>query len=272
MAKALRGLAVALAASVAHATPLDGSGEALRMAWTARNAPAESVQLESAQSSDTLSGTLYGVIERPFADVAGALAGAPAWCAVLILDPNVHRCRPQDGRIEVAFGESEMPVSFALLPAIRTDDYLQVGLAAAHGPFGTRDYAIALEAAPLDRGRALVHLVFSHKYGLGARLAMLAYFNTLGRGKVGFTVVDRDAQGRPVYVKDLRGGIERNLTRYYFAIVAYLDSLSAPSSEQPDRRVRAWLALTERYPRQLHEEAGYFERKAPDVRRQHAGG
>ena len=100
---------------------------------------------------------------------------------------------------------------------------------------------------------------------------MAAYFNTVGRNKVGFSIVDRDGAGRPDYVRDLRGGLERNMMRYYLGIVAYLGSLAAPAEQQPDRRVRTWLALTERYPLQLREDPGYFERKSPDVRKQHAG-
>jgi len=92
-----------------------------------------------------------------------------------------------------------------------------------------------------------------------------------GRHKVGFTIVDRDRAGRPSYARGLRGGVERNLMRYYFAILAYLESLAAPREEQPDRRVRTWLALTQRHPHQLQEDAGYFDRKSPEVRLQHAG-
>ena len=90
------------------------------------------------------------------------------------------------------------------------------------GPFGTTDYRIRLEAAPMDAQRTILHLGYSHGYGVRAKLAMQAYFNTLGRGKVGFTVVDKDAQGKPVYVSDLRGGLERNAMRYYASIESYL--------------------------------------------------
>jgi hypothetical protein len=53
----------------------------------------------------------------------------------------------------VGFGDSDTAVSCSFPPAISADDYLQVRLAADSGPFGTRDYAIALEAAPLDASR-----------------------------------------------------------------------------------------------------------------------
>jgi hypothetical protein len=114
----------------------------------------------------------------------------------------------------------------------------------------------------------ILHLEFSQQFGFGARLAMLAYFNTIGRGKVGFTAVDREASGAPVYVGDLRGGVERNVMRHYFAILANLESLDVPREAQPEQRLRTWLAYTQRYPLQLREDAGYFERKLQDLRSQ----
>ncbi len=277
---ALRAAVTAIAlSSLAHAaTPqlTEDSAEGLRRAWmAARDArePAfsEPLRVSSAQDSGALDGTLYGVVERPFAEVASALGDADAWCAVLVLDPNVHRCQAQPARVQIAFGEADTPVNFAFRPVARLEEYAQVRLAAVSGPFGTKDYAIAFEAAPLDATHTIVHLSFAQRFGFAARVAMLAYFNTVGRGKVGFSVVDRDGAGQPVYVGDLRGGLERNMVRYYFAVLAYLDSLGVPRSEQPDRRVRAWLAYTQRYPLQLREDADYFARKSPDVRRQHMG-
>jgi len=268
-------------AGAAHAVALhalDGSTDSLRTAWAAVQQSdtefatfGEPLRLASSQSSGELRGTLYGIVETPFATMRPVLSDAAAWCAVLILDPNVHRCSPRAAGIDVGFGESNTPIAFSFQRAAGPDDYLQVRLTAASGPLGTRDYAIDFEAAPLDAGRSLVHLAFSQRFGVAARIAMAAYFNTVGRNKVGFSIVGRDGAGRPDYVRDLRGGLERNMMRYYFGIVAYLGSLAAPPEQQPDRRVRTWLALTERYPLQLREDPGYFERKSPDVRKQHAG-
>ena len=52
--------------------------------------------------------------------------------------------------------------------------------------------------------------------------------------KVGFTVVGHSPDGKPIYVDDFRGALERNAMRYYLCIEAYLTSLSAP----PDGRCR----------------------------------
>ena len=81
----------------------------------------------------------------------------------------------------------------------------------------------ALAGIPLSGERTLIHLGYSHEYGLVSRVAMFGYLNTLGRGKVGFSVVGRDSQGRPIYVRGLQGMIERNATRYHLAVQAFLD-------------------------------------------------
>jgi hypothetical protein len=86
-----------------------------------------------------------------------------------------------------------------------------------------------------------------------ARLAMEAYLGTLGRDKVGFTVVRDASSGRAAPVQGLRGVVERNAMRYFLAIEAYVDSLAAPPAERLERRLAAWFDATERYPAQLHE-------------------
>ena len=119
----------------------------------------------------------------------------------------------------------------------------------------------------MDAQQTILHLGYSHKYGVRAKLAMQAYFNTLARGKVGFTVVDKDAQGQPVYVGDLRGGMERNAMRYYASVESYLHALAAPPKEQLERRLRHWYSYTERYPLQLQEEPGYLAVKRKEAQR-----
>ena len=46
---------------------------------------------------------------------------------------------------------------------------------------------------------------------------MATYLHSVGRDKVGFTIVDRKPDGSPRYVKGIRGAVERNVMRYYFA-------------------------------------------------------
>ena len=271
------GVAFVVASATATAATA-GSAEALRQAWRPAEASAApspvlagGLRIESSQSADVLSGRLLGVLERPFAEVQAAVADPAGWCAVLILDPNIHACRPAAHTVEVSLGEAAAAVTFEFTRPIRGSAYAQSRLNAPDGPLGTRDYAIGLEATPLDPTRTLVQITFSQRFGWAARMAMAAYFTTAGRKKVGFTVVDRDDAGRPVYVGDLRGGIERNLARYFLAVEANAASRAVPPAQQPEVRVRTWLAGTERYPAQLREPPEYLERKVAEVRRQMTG-
>ena len=73
-----------------------------------------------------------------------------------------------------------------------------------------------------------MHLSYSYDYGVAARVAMQGYLATIGRDKVGFSVVGTQADGQPVYIGGTRGVVERNTMRYYLAIEAYLGALSLP--------------------------------------------
>ena len=107
---------------------------------------------------------------------------------------------------------------------------------------------------------------------MAGRLAMQAYLGTVGRDKVGFTVVGRQADGQPRYVGGMRGVVERNTMRYYLAIEAFLGALSAPPQARLEKRLRDWFAAVERYPRQLHEmeQDEYLAMKRKEYLRQQA--
>ncbi|HVF65042.1 MAG TPA: hypothetical protein VNE58_13715 [Casimicrobiaceae bacterium] len=268
-----------LAGSLIDASAVTGgSAASLQSAFQKVRADIESnkfgkpLHLNSRQTSNTLSGDVYAIVDHPFERVQRALDDAKNWCNILILHPNVKGCEPDGSAMTVALGRSELPVRFTHDVAASVNDYLDVRVNSPTGPFGTNDYRIRLEATPLDAKRTILHLAYSHDYGLRAKLAMQAYFSTLGRGKVGFTVVDRDAEGKPVYVSDLRGGLERNAMRYYASIEAYVDSLSAPPDQQLERRLRNWYAYTERYPLQLQEEPGYLDAKRREAQKVRAAG
>jgi hypothetical protein len=163
---------------------------------------------------------------------------------------------------------------FSYSVAVREADYLQVVLNADAGPLGTSGYRIVLQATPIDGRRSFLHLSYAYEQGLAARLAMQGYLATAGRGKVGFSVVGRQADGAPIYVGDLRGVIERNTMRYYLAIEAYLGALDLPPAQQLAKRLNDWHSGVERYARQLHEleRAEYLELKRGEVERQNVAG
>ena len=104
-----------------------------------------------------------------------------------------------------------------------------------------------MEAVPIEGGKTFMHLSYAYGYGTAGKIAMGAYLSTAGASKVGFSQM----QGQPT--TGVRGAIERNAMRYYLAIDAYMDALSAPEAQRVDKRINNWFNATERYPKQLHE-------------------
>ncbi|WP_256354415.1 MULTISPECIES: hypothetical protein [unclassified Variovorax] len=238
--------------------------------------------LESSESSSRLAGDIYAVIDHPFAEVSQTLQLPSTWCDVLMLHLNTKYCAVAkagaDTSLSVALGRKfDQPladaqrVKFVWQPVVSSDDYLNVGLAAAEGPLSTRDYKIVLESVPLDGGKSFIHLSYSYAYGTAARLAMQAYLSTIGSDKAGFTVTGKDDKGAPKYIGGVRGVVERNTMRYYLAIDAFLD---APASTQLDSRLGAWFDATERYALQLHETErnDYLAMKRNEYQRMKSGG
>jgi hypothetical protein len=248
----------------------------------ARNEYQRPLYLDSTEAAGNIKGDVYVVVAHPFDRVVDALRSSDHWCDILILHLNAKYCRPSvgpsDGKLlHVGIGRKfDQPLADAyrvnfVYRLLRADDeLLQVGLEAVQGPMGTRNYRILLEAVPLDGQRSFIHLSYAYSYGVAARLAMQAYLATLGSAKVGFTVVDRRADGQPVHVGGVRGAVERNTMRYSLAIEAYLGAYTAPPEQQLEKRLRDWFASTERYALQLHEidQNEYLEMKRREVVRQ----
>jgi hypothetical protein len=233
--------------------------------------------LESTESAGDLKGEVYAVMDHPFATIGGALKQPENWCDVLILHLNVKQCRVNGAMLAVVLGRKyDQPVAeaykvdFSYKVIAQGADYLHVQLSADAGPLGTRNYRIAFEAVPLDAKRSFIRMSYSYGYGFAARMAMQGYLATIGSGKVGFSVVGRNADGSPILIDNVRGVVERNTMRYYLAIDSYLDSLSTPAGEQVEKRLRDWFAATERYPKQLHEmeRDEYMTMKRKEVKRQ----
>ena len=291
-------LQAASAALTATALLFAGSGmaaetdaaAALRAKYTSlrdalqRNEFKRPIVLESKQSSGELEGDVYALVEQPFDRVDAALKGVGQWCDILMLHLNVKYCRastatmPSTLTINVGKKHDQpLPdtyrVQFNYKLAASTPDYLQLQLRADEGPLGTRDYRITLEAVSLDAKRSFLHLTYAYTYGFAARMAMQGYLATMGRDKVGFSIVGRDASGRPTYVDNVRGVVERNTMRYYLAIDTALDTYGLPPAERQEKRLRDWFAATERYPLQLHEldRDDYLEMKRKEVKRQREG-
>ena len=239
--------------------------------------------LESTQNANDLKGEVYAVIEQPFAVVAPALQSMEEWCDLLILHLNVKGCstsgkapnellslivgrkfdQPLDEAYRIEFNFSSNPPG---------TDYFKMQMTADTGPLSTRNYRLALEAVALDAKSTFVHMSYSYAYGMAARMAMQGYLATVGRDKVGFSIVGKGDDGTPIYVDGVRGVVERNTMRYYLAIDAYLGALSSPPAEQLEKRLRDWYDAANSYPRQLHEmeRNDYLAMKRREVQRQQA--
>jgi hypothetical protein len=236
--------------------------------------------LESTQTSGDLKGDVYAIVEHAYSTVQQALVSPEHWCDILILHLNVKRCKASSGTpktIQLNVGrkfdqpiEDAYELDFKYRVGASTADYLQVLLSADQGPLSTKNYRIQVEAVPIELKRTVIHMSYAYGYGFAAKMAMQTYLATIGSAKVGFTVVDKKADGKPVYQGGVLGLLERNTMRYYLAIDAYLSAYGLPAAEQPEKRIREWYASTERYAQQLHEmdQAEYLEMKRKEMRRQ----
>jgi hypothetical protein len=281
----LRGAAFCMLASMSIAHAQDATSLRTRHAdlreQLASNQFQRPLYLESSESSGELKGDIYARVEQPYAVIGPALQAMDHWCDILILHLNVKSCRASTAKagdtLALNIGRKfDRPQSDTYLleflhKVVATrPDYLQVVLSAEEGPLGTSRYRIVLEVAKLDAERSFLHLSYSYDYGMMARAAMQGYLATIGRDKVGFSIIGRKADGQPVYMRKMRGVVERNTMRYYLAIEAYLGALSAPASEQLEKRLNDWHAGVERYPVQLHEleRSEYLDMKRKEIQRQ----
>lgn len=280
-------LGAALAAVAAGETATERSAAAMRARYAAlernpgRGQFQRALYLDSVEGGAGVSGEIHALVGHPFAVASAALVEPSQWCDILILPLNTKYCLP--GSVAGAQGllvgigrkhdqpmEQAYRLKFGYRVMARTANYLQVNLEADEGPLDTRDYRIVLAATPADDGRTLIRLSYSYSYGMAGRLAMEAYLRTLGRDKVGFTVVGRLANGQPRHVGGMRGAVERNSMRYYLAIEAFLGAQASPAPSRVEKSLRDWFAASERHPRQLHEleQGEYLAMKRKEYLRQ----
>lgn len=221
--------------------------------------------LSSREASDRVGGDVYAEVDYPIAQVAATFKSPATVCELLFLHLNVHACEPSTvgsgdvltlvvGPKQARGAGASYRMTYGLRNESASANYLRVVLLAESGPLSTSDYLIVFEAVPLEGDRSFVHLGYAYSYGLMARLAMQAYLATAGRAKIGFTVVGQGTDGQPIYLRGERAALERNVIRYYLALLAHCSSANdKPAQERTEARLRAWFALTERYSAQLHE-------------------
>ncbi len=282
--KISRSLAFAalLGAGAAWAAPQDSAAFVLQSRLALLKAQRTPLlQIESSEMKPgSIAGDIHAVVDHPFSMTVAALKDPSHWCQILLLHLDTKECAVthEGGAAVVEVGvvthydqpaSSAFHASFGYRVLEDTPGFMRLVLDAEHGPLGTSGYRILLEAMPADEGKTFIRMSYSYSYGPLARLALQAYFATFGRGKVGFTPIATEADGSTRYIGGVRGVVERNTMRYFLAVQAYLDSLSAPREGRLEKSLRGWYAGAERYPRQLHEmeEGEYLAMK----RREFAG-
>lgn len=222
------------------------------------------VYIQSSDTDQTTLGEVYGVIPYSFNSVQAALATPETWCDIAPLHLNVKACTHQHinkdniitfyvGRKYYEKADDVYQLSYHFQLARTENNYFQVKLLAKDGSMGTSDYHISVEAIPLDDASTFIHFKYSYHYNFLTTIGMKTYLSTIGKGKVGFSVTGKDSDGKPVYIGGVRGIIERNTIRYYFAIESYLDTIQMKPEQRFDSRLNKWFDLTEKYSRQLHE-------------------
>jgi hypothetical protein len=224
----------------------------------------EPLHLESHEKNGRLEGDVYAELDQPFDRVAAVLSSADSACAMLFLHLNIRSCKVGHGsnglQLALSVGPKQSTSAastYSMVYSMQVNaadrDYLGVKLSAPSGPLSTHDYAIVIEATPLEGPRTFLHFGYAYTYGSLAKMAMGIYLATAGRTKIGFTVVGTDSDGKPQYVQGERGSLERNVMRNYLALKAHASVQTGSPAAQMDARLRAWFALTERHAAQLHE-------------------
>jgi hypothetical protein len=237
--------------------------------------------VESIERDDSAQVDVYGIFDYPFSSVVNVLKVPSNWCDILSLNPNVKACTYGElegdwlltfyiGRKVYQAPEDARRVLSRFRIVEQRQGYLDIMLSADAGPFGTRNHRMRFEAMPLDVRRTFVHVSYDYSNGVALRLAETAYFATLGRSKVGFTVTGTDGNGNPVYIGGRRGAIERNAVRYYLAIQSFMNTLRDAEERRFDMRISAWYDLTGRYRKQLFdmEKKDYLAIKTREHRNQ----
>lgn len=221
------------------------------------------VLVTSVESGEQTRGEVLALLPLPFDTLAADLGVPRDWCAIVLLHLNIKACTHESlagqdwltfysGRKGFESAEQAYPLRFAFRAIKPQADYLDIDLQAATGPLATRDYRITLDAIAVPQG-SFVRFGYTYHSSTLSRLAMKTYLATLGRDKVGFTVVGPGPDGKPLPVQGNRGIVERNAVRYYYAIQAHLEGLARPKGQRFERDLERWFELTERHPRQLHE-------------------
>lgn len=220
--------------------------------------------LESSNVNRVMHGEVYGVLYYPFKEVTHALSSMHSWCEIMPQHLNIKACTYEivDSQCRLTFysdrkeyvkADNAYKLNYNFTITALNENYFHAILDAKKGPFGTKDYNIIVNAIPLSDNSTFFYLSYEYSYGIMTSIATSTYLATIGHDKVGFSYKGVDKNNTPVYVDGVRGVIERNAIRYYFAILSYLNTVSVVSHQRFEKRISNWFNLTESYAKQLHE-------------------
>lgn len=249
--------------------------------WVASNDSGIEFYAESAPASDAQKTDIAVIV--PGIDLATAnsvLSGPAAWCELMFLHINVKSCVYDDtegaqwvrlymGRKFYQHPEKAEAIELQFQSGVNADGVSWVTLTADEGPYGTSDYYIGLYV--IDSGDdAYVQIRSSQKTGKAASSAASLYFKTLGRSKVGFSVVGYDDDGNPEYSRGEQAALERNIVRYLLAARIYMATHKLSDLAALRARMAPWYDATEKYAEQLHEvdRDDYLKDKEKEYRHQ----
>jgi hypothetical protein len=232
--------------------------------------------LESSVGRNASNSDIFSVVDYPLEKVTAALRVPKDWCDIVLLHIGVRVCthRKVDGdQLLTVYNvnkyyetlDDAYQVKFRFRILSDSPGYFKVSLVAPRGPFHAKDLSFDLEATPLNGNSTLIHLSYHFEYSLWEHFAMNTYFALFGGGRVGFTLTGTKHE-KPVYVSGLRGAVERNVVRYYLAILAYLDTMDLPQEQRFEKRINCSYDLISRYRRQFHEmnRETYLQYKSQD--------
>ncbi len=216
------------------------------------------ILLNSETGDNYVRGEVYALLDTPFSDLDEMLSQPAQWCELAILHQNIKACTYDKNQLQFYVGRKYYqepsdahPILYQFEKVSSNNQHLNIKLTAPSGPFGTSNYLTSIEAVPIDEQHSFIHFQYRYQFGFLADAAMSVYLATLGRKKVGFTVIGTYINGEHIYIKGLQGVIERNVMRYIFAIQSVLDARKSPEEFRQKARLVSWYAHISKHPKQL---------------------
>jgi len=218
----------------------------------------EPILLNSETGDNYVSGEVYALLDTPFSELDEMLSQPAQWCELAILHQNIKACTYDKNQLQFYVGRKHYqepsdayPIQYRFEQSSNNSHYLNIKLTAPSGPFGTSNYLTSIEAVPIDAQHSFIHFQYRYQFGFLADAAMSVYLATLGRKKVGFTVIGTYNNGEHIYIKGLQGVIERNVMRYIFAIQSVLEARKSSEEFRQTAQLVRWYSHISEHPKQL---------------------